>query len=182
MGQRLNIEIHEGEMCLANAYYHWSGYTQDALELTKKIIYYYPECRVNTGYQGACELLQYTGARFSSDEFVRCGVKKALADMIGAGANRDNGLIAITKEGIEETRYWEEARVEIDIIAETIDFRVFWRYDNNFDWGNPKNVNVPFNNHCVSFYHFSTFKSYFDDVDQKVYTFNNDELPMVAIY
>ena len=105
MGQRLNIEIHEGEKCLANAYYHWSGYTQDALELTEKIIYHYPECRVSTGYECACELLQYTGARFSSDELVRCGVKHALADMISAGANRDNGLIAISEEGIEETRY-----------------------------------------------------------------------------
>lgn len=29
MGQRLNIEIHENGKCLANAYYHWSGYTEE---------------------------------------------------------------------------------------------------------------------------------------------------------
>ena len=38
MGQRLNIEIKKGEQLLANCYYHWSGYSETALELTKKII------------------------------------------------------------------------------------------------------------------------------------------------
>ena len=31
MGQRLNIEIVNGETSLANAYYHWSAYTKSAL-------------------------------------------------------------------------------------------------------------------------------------------------------
>lgn len=38
MGQRLNIEIVNGDTCLANAYYHWSGYTLSACDLTMKIL------------------------------------------------------------------------------------------------------------------------------------------------
>ena len=33
MGQRLVIEIKEGDTVLANAYYHWSGYTETSLIL-----------------------------------------------------------------------------------------------------------------------------------------------------
>ena len=38
MGQRLNIEIIENGKVLANAYYHWSGYTSSSLELTQEIL------------------------------------------------------------------------------------------------------------------------------------------------
>lgn len=37
MGQRLNIEIVDGNTTLANAYYHWSAFTFPALELTAEI-------------------------------------------------------------------------------------------------------------------------------------------------
>lgn len=38
MGQRLNIEIMKNDKVLANAYYHWSAYTESALELCACII------------------------------------------------------------------------------------------------------------------------------------------------
>lgn len=42
MGQRLNLEILETkngvDNILANAYYHWSGYTSSAIRLTEKAI------------------------------------------------------------------------------------------------------------------------------------------------
>lgn len=31
MGQRLNLEFQYGDKVIANAYYHWSGYTIDSL-------------------------------------------------------------------------------------------------------------------------------------------------------
>ena len=40
MGQRLNIEIWNESKRLANAYYHWSGYTSSTLDETMK---YYEE-------------------------------------------------------------------------------------------------------------------------------------------
>ena len=38
MGQRLNLEIVEGEKTLANAYYHWGGYTESALEIAQAAV------------------------------------------------------------------------------------------------------------------------------------------------
>ena len=37
MGERLNIEIVKGKKVLANAYYHWSGFTRTAMETTNTI-------------------------------------------------------------------------------------------------------------------------------------------------
>ena len=38
MGQRLNIEITKNGNVLANSYYHWSAYSDCALNITTKII------------------------------------------------------------------------------------------------------------------------------------------------
>ena len=38
MGERLNLEIRYNNKPLANSYYHWSGYTRSALELTENIL------------------------------------------------------------------------------------------------------------------------------------------------
>ena len=38
MGQRLVIEIKEGDTVLANAYYHWSGYTETSLNLLNEVM------------------------------------------------------------------------------------------------------------------------------------------------
>lgn len=49
MGQRLNIEIMEKEeILLANAYYHWSGYTSSSIYLTQYIIRRFDEVIKNT--------------------------------------------------------------------------------------------------------------------------------------
>lgn len=37
---------------------------------------------------------------------------------------RDEGIIEISGDGIEENRYWEEGRVTVDIANKTIDFEV----------------------------------------------------------
>ena len=38
MGQRLVIEIKEGDTVLAIAYYHWSGYTETSLNLLNEVM------------------------------------------------------------------------------------------------------------------------------------------------
>lgn len=183
MGQRLNIEIHENDKCIANAYFHWSAFTQDSLSLTQKIVDYFPYRHAKTGVTCACELLQHVGANFDPEELIRCGLSEELARIIGAGTHRNNGLLAISKEGIEETRYWEEARVVINIDTNTVDFQVLSECEPyEFDPTNTKFVNVPFDNHRIPFNCFATFKSYFDDVESRIYKFKNDEPPMTAIY
>ena len=38
MGQRLNLEISRGKKPIANAYYHWSAYTDSSYDLARSII------------------------------------------------------------------------------------------------------------------------------------------------
>lgn len=37
MGQRLVIQISNDDKILANAYYHWDGFTKNSLDLAKKL-------------------------------------------------------------------------------------------------------------------------------------------------
>ncbi len=132
MGQRLNIEIHSDGRCLANAYFHWSAYTMSSAALTKAIIEEYYKASSIGGVPLAVEILQSaTKAGVSPDEKERID-----HDQSGCFSNikfrecidRNEGLISVTEEGMEDTRKWEEGRVEIDIGEETVFFDVFFSF------------------------------------------------------
>lgn len=110
MGQRLNIEIKNNKETLANCYYHWSGFTTSSLELTKIIIEYLKNNNVSKDVNGAIELLKSTGADFKKD--------------------RNSGLIGISEKEIEETRSWEEGRIEINLNDNTFNFKC--AFENNY--------------------------------------------------
>lgn len=175
MGQRLNIEIHENGKCLANAYYHWSAYTQTALELTRNILDYYPRAKSRYGLSCAIELLRHTGAKIPTDELISQGVNEKLAIDLGSDANRDDGLIAISEKGMKETRACEEGRVIIDIGRSDISFNVFctW-HDEDFDEQFPNLRYVPFDRNHISFVDFEEFASNFEEVDGWCYKFIGD--------
>ena len=128
MGQRLNIEIVNGETSLANCYYHWSAYTVSALELTRRIIRAYYDSKSIVGLKMAVELLEATGGGVS--ELERAGIQKC-AERFGHikfrdATSRNDGLISVTEEGKDETREWEEGCVTIDLNSETFKFDVVW--------------------------------------------------------
>lgn len=134
MGQRLNIEILYEGTPIANSYYHWSAYTPPAISLTEEIIQGYNETSEISPLKIAVEILQRTGAGVPPDERARID-----SDTTGRFKNiefvesksRNDGLIAVTKEGMEETRTWEEGRVEIDIGEETVNFMVLCEMSNS---------------------------------------------------
>lgn len=140
MGQRLNIEILDNGETLANSYYHWSAYTGSAIELTKQILEQIDDLRRNNKLGWAVSLLECTGAGVNEEERMRIDSDKthrfdglAFNDAI----NRNEGLLSVTSEGIEETRTWEEGRVEIDISTRKIMFSVLFDmsesdYDENY--------------------------------------------------
>lgn len=132
MGQRLNIEIEKNNKTLANAYYHWSAYSSSACEMTQQIVDYInknPQTCDDVLY--AIRILEHTGAgltnnypselksaqvMFPNEKFEEC-------------KGRNFGLLAITDDGIEETRDYEEGRVTINLDNKTINFAVYWEYD-----------------------------------------------------
>lgn len=135
MGQRLNIEIVRGDRCLANSYYHWSAYTESAIELVNIILETYSEIgRLNVASMGdlllAIKLLEATGSGVNETERELInGIDRYKGLTINRAVDRNRGLLSITRKGQEDTRRWEEGRVTIDLSDETIDFDVMWRQE-----------------------------------------------------
>lgn len=128
MGQRLNIEIRKDDKVLANAYYHWSGYTSSSLQLTSEILKNINNVNFNNDVAKAVKLLEVTGAGLTKDEFV------FLSDDIRniafkSAIDRNSGLIAISEKGISDTQYWEVAKVEIHLDTKNIKLDLFWDVD-----------------------------------------------------
>ena len=126
MGQRLNIQLeidipNSGDrQVLANAYYHWSGYTSTAYELVKAIAdspYCCEDCTFTDPVEKAIRLLEATGAGLTEDEFTDTYPESKYKLF----TNRNNGLIAISEKGIKETQNWEEARVTINLTTGMVD-------------------------------------------------------------
>lgn len=123
MGQRLNIEIKDEGKVLANAYYHWSGYTSSALELIQLILESLKKVNFENNVIKAIKLLEETGAGLVNEELEYAKkIFKSKNISFSEGISRNEGLISITEEGIEKNRYWEESRVEIDLVNKTIKF------------------------------------------------------------
>ena len=135
MGQRLNIQFEDNTGVLANAYYHWSGYTSSAMLLTNKIISsdLIDDTSISNKVK-AVKLLELTGAGLTRYEFNA----DFPSHLYKESKDRNEGLIAISKEGIEQTQNWEEARVTIDLDTHNINFRVYW--DINIEEYGPKYI------------------------------------------
>lgn len=123
MWQRLNIEIRKNNRVLANAYYHWSGYTSSSLRLTEEILCNIDKTYHNNEVVNAVRLLETTGALLTEREIVT--IKSICDDVINfdIATHRNNGLISVSEEGIERTQFSEEARVEIHLDKKTINFQ-----------------------------------------------------------
>lgn len=137
MGQRLNIEIHNNGELLANCYYHWAAYTDSALELaTDALDALYGELceKLENPKQKAIVMLYATDASMHNENelLLAKNVMRGVDDWEFPDKfepNRNDGLINITKEGMQDTRDWEEGRVVIDIGREVIDFNVMFTLD-----------------------------------------------------
>ena len=134
MGQRLNIEICNNTRTLANAYYQWGAYTDSALEYTAEIIdaYHNLSGQITDELQLAVKLLEATGAGITVEEKERIPYDPDFdfSDInFSSAIDRNEGLIAVTEKGMEETRSWEEGRVTINIEEANFCFDVVSYYD-----------------------------------------------------
>lgn len=120
MGQRLNIEIKKNGKCLANSYYHWSGFTSSTLELLEKIVAFadYEEYKDNEVLL-AVKLLEQTGAGICEEDY------NLIKEHVNKATSRNEGLISISETSMENTRHWEEARATFHIDTKVIDFGLF---------------------------------------------------------
>lgn len=126
MGQRLNIEIKIAGKVQANAYYHWSGYTNSAKGIAFSILreaYKFPD---GDPALRAIRLLEISGAGLTYPESCEA-LKMYPEETFSPNEGRNNGLIAITPDAIKETRSLEEGRITLDFDKNIVKFNVYFK-------------------------------------------------------
>lgn len=129
MEQRLNIEIKNNKKALANCYYHWSGYTESALGLTKQIIDHINSNGIASDVKTAIKLLELTGASFSRKAWDNAKDAGIIEGDFKECNGRNEGLIGVSEEDMNETRSWEEGRMTINIDQKSFNFKCAWDKD-----------------------------------------------------
>lgn len=135
MGQRLVVSVDTMGRSIAKMYFHWSGYTGDALYVTRDIvhcIYNHDDeterelqlrlirfCEerggcINGGSDG--EEWKYITQLYPNEEFKPTG-------------NRSDGLIALSESGMTQMQRYSEADVYIELDDDAVDFCVYCGYD-----------------------------------------------------
>lgn len=189
MGQRLNIEIFNNGQVVANAYYHWSAYTRSALELTAKVISVYNDMPLSSDEkERVVWALQATGAGLPDDE-KQVATDKGFTNLTNF-ISRDEGIIAITHKGIQETRHWEEERVTIYLDEQRVDFDVWlkqpkWEYNKDCeDNDQPDFKDLPvieWNLNDIKFKDFQLFKSFINEMyEEGKCQFKTEQYPIFA--
>ena len=120
MGQRLNLEFTANGKVLANAYYHWSGYTTSSVELMTQVLTSETfKDKTMSPVIKAVKLLEETGAgiNFTEEENIKNSkFPKELIDYKFKDCEgRNEGILAVTEKGIKETQSWAEGTVKIDL-------------------------------------------------------------------
>ena len=151
MGQRLVINITANDTVLANAYFHWDGYTQCAIEHTCKLIALQEWLEKLEEYgqvtldKRAIFMLEFLGAGITPEDFHL----KTYPDIWTPAKDRNEGLIQVSKEQIKDAENWAEGLVAIDIFNKTVDFDVFFYYDegdlDEEEEKNPVDMPMPWN-------------------------------------
>lgn len=118
MGQRLNIEFYVKNKAIVNCYYHWSGFTDSAMEETRKLIYHLQDYDFSNMPEDEVKFiviraLEDFGARLTEVDIEEARKLYPERKFSNDDMNRNEGLIGITKHSMDITRNWEEARVNI---------------------------------------------------------------------
>lgn len=140
MGQRLNIEIVDksGEKALANAYYHWGAYSGSAAEYAQDMIHSpeWDQLMKEPTVENAVKLLLLTGAGFNEVEITEIKAKHLLPDeLLVPTLGRNEGIISVTEQGIEETQMYAEGTMYIFTDTQCIDIAGVFNYIGDTEYG-----------------------------------------------
>ena len=136
MGQRLVVSVrHLGED-IARIYYHWSAFSVSALEEARKVvetIYDDDDMSVRALQLRIIRMVEESGGGIdggkNGTELARIVPMFPEEEFKESGASRNNGLIALSKSGMEHLLYWAEGTVTIDLDEGMIENDVYYDYD-----------------------------------------------------
>ena len=137
MGQRLVISIEKNEREIAKIYYHWSAYTYSALVETRKVINCIYNHKDETEKEMLLRLIRFcekNGGGIKGDEKEFEYIKTMYPDESFKTENysRNEGLIALSADGMTDLQRWSEGDVYINLDDDTVDFCVYSGYE-DFD-------------------------------------------------
>lgn len=133
MGQRLVVTIHAFNEDIAKIYYHWSAYSISALMKARDIINGVEYMESESVRDLQLKLIRFVESEGGCID----GVKReqdAVQSMFPnekfiKEGSRNNGLIALTPEGMEDIEFWSEGDLTIDFDDDTIYNTVFYLTD-----------------------------------------------------
>lgn len=134
MGQRLIVTIKKENEDLAKIYFHWSAYTYSALLETKKIIdciYNHEDETVKEMQLRLIKFLYDNGGGIKGDDSELEYIQRMYPNETFKkdGYDRSNGLIALSKDGMQDLQDWSEGDVIIDLDTDTVENTVFGWYE-----------------------------------------------------
>lgn len=180
MGQRLVITGIKNHTPIFNIYYHWSAYTESALNEADQLLKYLlrPEnyndlvlsaikyCELNGGGIGLSEELKEAKRLYPDHDFKTDDI------------SRNNGLIAITAKGMDNNTSWAEGTLDIDFDNDIIKNNVFFGYDDidqiNEEYGYEDDEKLKDSDILVP--HISVEEFYFDQIDEVYKILSNNNL------
>lgn len=178
MGQRLVIEIKDGDTVLANAYYHWSGYTETSLNLlnevmNKGILNNIP-IKFSKGDEQlyAIKLLETTGAKILEEDLKITTLKFPMNEF-ETSKNKTEGLIAFSEKNINKNMDSAEAIISIDLKSRTIDLGGIYNYEDLDELQEMANedeedLNIAIIDFNITEISFEDFKNRFEDIKKLI--------------
>ena len=133
MGQRLVISIEKEKRTLCSIYYHWSGYTGSALEETRKVINCIYNKKDETDKEMLLRLIHFIESEggcirgcIEERDYIQSLYPN---ETFSNDGGRNNGLIALSEEGIRDLKSWSEGDVFIQLDDDMVDFCVYSGYE-----------------------------------------------------
>ena len=158
MGQRLVVTVKKNDQKIAGIYYHWSAYSVSALQEAQDIV----DClcdEYNPIKDLRLRLIRFIEGKggcidggAESKEFERIQDVYP-TEVFNDNGSRNNGLIALTEEGIQDLEDWSEGDVIIDLDNELIyntvfcclDIDEYWKLEDMIEY-DIEIENIPFEN------------------------------------
>lgn len=142
MGQKLTIQIFKNTLetdSLATIYYHWSAYSESALEELRDFYDAYKRYYNSDSHDAmAVAILRAVlanGGNLSDEEDKVLNLYPELNNHVNSDmtANRSNGLVAFTKDHQRELLSYSEGDIRLYLEDQTFDFGIYLEYDPEFD-------------------------------------------------
>lgn len=170
MGQRCVITIERSEKPLATVYYHWSGYTGDALYKTRDLIKCIYNRKDETDKEMLLRLIHFcesvgggiTGGD-KGDEWKYITEMYPNEKFKSDGISRNDGIIALSSEGMTRMRSYSEGDVYIDLDTDQVDFCVYSGYESLSEYVEERKSwdedfeeftleELPYIDHCLGYF------------------------------